>query len=126
MMSTYAFAAAAFVVGVTFLVHVFVGGRLYIRALLASDIAPNLKWMAYMTWHVGSVAFLVIGAGFAAAAASPDLNVLALGASVLAGSFALVAMATAIKGRMPFTRFPVIPLFGLAALLGAIGLFAPI
>lgn len=122
MIASYFFLAAALAVFATILVHVLIGGRLYVRPLLAADLPDPLKWMGYMTWHVGTAAFVLICAGFAAAAVSPAHTILALAATLLTGSFVLVAVGTSLRSGLPFQRFPVIPLFGVVTLLGAAGL----
>ena len=121
MTSTF-YWAAAIGVAITIGVHLVIGGKLYVRALLAADIPDRMKWMAYMTWHIGTISFVVILAGFVSTALSPDRTEFALGATLLTSGYVATAVFAALKGKAPLKNFPVIFLFGIVSALGFAGL----
>ena len=67
-MEVWFFGAAALITVIATCVHVFLGGRQFVRPLLATDLPPDLKWMAYFMWHVATVSVGATGVVFGLAA----------------------------------------------------------
>lgn len=103
------------------LLHVFVGGRLFVRPLLAYDIPPEHKWLAYFVWHVGTLAPGFLTAGFLAAALLPERSDYAAIAAVFAGLLALTALWTSFRARRSPIAIPAFPVFSAVCLLGLAG-----
>lgn len=116
------FWAAGAVVAVTFFVHMVLGGRLFIRPVLESDVPESRKWMTYYTWHSVSVVFVFMAAAFVVAALNPARADYALIATGLAAALVLMAFFVCIKGGVSPRSFPAIPLFTVVTALGAAGL----
>ena len=74
MMQVWLFGTAAAINALAMLVHVVLGGRTFVRPLLASDLAPETTWMAYFMWHVATVSVAATAILFALAAASDFLD----------------------------------------------------
>ena len=121
-MSTICFWAAAGVVAATIILHVVYGGRRYVRPMLASELGPFLKWLSYAMWHVGTVASITLGVGFALAAMDPVRTDYAMAATLTAAGFVLVAAYAGIRSGLGLFSFPVVPLFGIVTALGAAAL----
>ena len=68
MMQVWLFGTAAAINALAMLVHVVLGGRTFVRPLLASDLAPETTWMAYFMWHVATVSVAATAILFALAA----------------------------------------------------------
>ncbi|MEM7661279.1 MAG: hypothetical protein AAF292_03445 [Pseudomonadota bacterium] len=121
-MSTICFWAASGVVAVTIVLHVVFGGIRYVRPLLASELDPFIKWLSYTMWHVGTVATITIGVGFAAAAMDPSRTDYAIAATLTAAGFVIVAAYAGIRSGLGIFSIPVVPLFGIVTALGVTGL----
>ena len=67
-MQVWFFGAASLVNALALCVHVFAGGRQFVRPLLASSLEPEIRWMAYFMWHVATVAVGATAILFAIAA----------------------------------------------------------
>ena len=121
-MSTIGFWGAALVSLLAILVHLFAGGRLFVRPFLAQDIPDNQKWMAYYMWHVTTLVGVFLVAGFATAALRPAHA--DYGAIATAGAAGLVLTAgfVCLKAGASPRRFPAIFLFSLVTAFGLLGL----
>lgn len=86
-----AFASAALVSFVWFLVHLFIGGKQVARPLLDSDLDPMVLQTQYLCWHLTSATIAIMAILFAMAVwlATPAYGVAGL---VLAAGFALVGI----------------------------------
>ncbi|MGP1276179.1 MAG: hypothetical protein ACQRW7_12250 [Caulobacterales bacterium] len=116
------FLAAGIVSLAGMLLHVLVGGRLFVRPLLAYDIPPEHNWLAYFVWHVGTVAPGLLSAGFLAAAFLPHRSDYAVIAATFAGLLALTALWTSVRSRRSPMAIPAFPVFSAVCLLGLGGL----
>lgn len=103
-------------------IHVFAGGPRVVRPLLAIDTDPQIKWLSYLMWHLGTVTTLFIAAGFVTAVIRPARLDYAWIATLGAASFVAVAVYVVIKSGLPVRRIPVIPMFSLVTLLGLLGI----
>jgi hypothetical protein len=115
------FLFAATMVCLALLVHVFVGGRLFVRALLADDIPAPQKWMAYYMWHAATFGFVFVAAGFFAAAWTTEHIDYGVIATAYSACFVALALVVCFKGKRSIRTFPAIPLFSLVTLLGLAG-----
>ena len=122
MINTILLCAAALLAASTAVLHVFAGGVRVVRPLLAIDTDPQIKWLSYLMWHIGTVTTLFIAAGFATAAVFPARFDYAWIATIGAASFVAVALFVVIKSGLPARRIPVIPMFSLVTVLGALGI----
>lgn len=122
MINTIFLSAAASLAALTAVIHVFAGGPRVVRPLLAIDTDPQIKWLSYLMWHIGTVTTLFIAAGFATAVIHPARLDYAWIATLGAASFVAVAFLVVIKSGLPVRRIPVIPMFSLVTLLGVLGI----
>ncbi|MEM7637920.1 MAG: hypothetical protein AAF269_02565 [Pseudomonadota bacterium] len=122
MINTIFLSAAALLAALTAAIHVFAGGPRVVRPLLAIDTDPQIKWLSYLMWHLGTVTTLFIAAGFATAIILPARLDYAWIAMLGAASFVAVAVFVVIKSGLSVRRIPVIPMFSLVTLLGALGI----
>ncbi len=58
-MSNWPIFTSGLLAGITFLIHLFAGGKDVARPLLDSDIATEVKLTLYACWHLVSVALLL-------------------------------------------------------------------
>lgn len=114
--------AAGLVTSVGVFVHVVLGGKMFVRPFLANDIPNEHKWMAYLVWHVASVAFVFMTVGFIAAATLPGRADYAVIATAFAGFLVVTALMVCWKSGLSPRNFPAIPLFSVVTTLGLIGL----
>lgn len=104
---------------ITFGVHLFVGGVYVARPLLVDQTLPRAsKWLNYYCWHVTSVFILVLGGAFAYSTRRPEHPDLAVFASALALTLAILSAIVAAMGHIHPLRFPSTALFALTAILG--------
>jgi hypothetical protein len=122
MQETVLWAASA-VMLTTFLTHTFIGGMHAARPLLADNGLPRAsKWLNYYCWHVTTLTILGLTGAFVYTAVRPDRPELAVLATTLSASFALLSAAVAIKGGLHPLRFPSTSLFTVTAVLGTAAL----
>lgn len=117
-----AFASAALVSFVWFLVHLFVGGKEVARPLLASDTDPLVLQTLYLCWHLTSVTIAIMAILFAMAAwlATPAYGVAGL---IVAAGFALVGIGVVPLRGWSYKIVPQGWLFVPVVALAAIGLW---
>ncbi|MEP0643314.1 hypothetical protein [Parasphingorhabdus sp.] len=122
MNATLFFWAAALICYLTVLIHIFAGGRVFVRPFMAVEMEPNLKWMAYYSWHIATIVIAVVALGYTTAAIWSERLAYAIISTGIA--FSLIALATgvSVKAKLPLRTFPIIPLFGLVVLLGLAGI----
>jgi len=106
------------------LVHVFIGGKLFVRPFLKNDIPDEQKWLAYFVWHVGTLAPGFLAAGFLAAAWLPARSDYAAIAVAFAALLVVTASWVSFKGKRPLLSIPAIPIFGSVSVIGLIGLLS--
>ncbi len=116
------FATAAVLSLITFGVHTFIGGKYVARPLLASTGLPKASlWLNYFTWHMATVILLLMTAGFAWAATSPDHFDVAVLLMGMAAVFSPLCVWVALKGGIAPWRFPASWLFLLILAAGLWG-----
>jgi predicted ferric reductase len=87
------------------------------------EMEPDLKWMAYYSWHIATIIIAVVALGYTAAAiwsARLDYAIVSTG---IAFSLVALAIGVAVKAKLPLRTFPIIPLFGLVVVLGLAGIW---
>lgn len=108
---------AATLSAITFVVHVFVGGRYVARPLLDDRSLPRAsKWLNYYCWHIVSLLIAAMTLAFAAFAlgwASADLTIFLAALSFL---LSLLSIGVALTGGIRPWRFPSTTLFMLIAI----------
>ena len=120
-MEVWFFGAAALITVIATCVHVFLGGRQFVRPLLATDLPPDLKWMAYFMWHVATVSVGATGVVFGLAATGhAGFGLFGVG---FAAAIGLLGMGVAVKSGLGPGAFPIIFLNTLIVALGLTGVF---
>lgn len=108
-----------------FFLHVFAGGRMFVRPLLAdAHLAPEVKWLSYVSWHVTSILLLGSAVAFAYTAKHPGERALAVFATSMHAAVVALCLVVGVRLDPIMLRLPAIYLFGLIALLGAAGVTA--
>ena len=113
---------AAVAASATRLAHVFVGGRLFARPLLASSLASLVKYTTCYCWHLVTAALALMAGGFWAALVA-EARPAALAATALAGAFLIVSVAQNLAMRFSFARHPQGVFLLIISALGAASLF---
>ena len=112
-------AAAALSIGAV-VAHVIVGGRTFVRPLLASELPPQQLWTAYFAWHVATLTFSLVAVGFVAGAVSADLSAAATLSTVVAIAITLIGLLICIRARLsPLTFAPVL-VYSVVAVFGVL------
>jgi hypothetical protein len=112
--------AAAAVAVVALVMHLVVGGRTFVRPLLAAELPSSLRWTAYFAWHSGTILFALIAAGFVAGATTTAWGAYAALAASAAVAVAVVGLLVCARARIsPLTFAPVL-LFGAVAAVGVV------
>jgi hypothetical protein len=114
--------AAGLAASATCLVHVFLGGRLFARPLLASDLRPPVKHTMYFCWHLVTASLAVMAGAYFRAAFSAEAQAAAIFATALAGAFLIVSATQSIAMRLPFAKHPQGAFFLVVTALGSAGL----
>ncbi|MCJ7453545.1 MAG: hypothetical protein MUO39_13880 [Steroidobacteraceae bacterium] len=125
MMPTLLFLSACAVSGLGFLGHAFGSGKLFVRPLLdAPTLSPQVKWLAYCSWHAVSVLLLGFTIAFGYVATYRESLEIAVFATAMSAAFALVVVSVAIRHDSVMFRLPALYLFSVIALLGLAGVAA--
>jgi len=104
---------------VTFIVHTFIGGPRVAKPLLENkDLPKASKWLNYYTWHITTIFTFLMGGAYAYVALHPKHPELIIFLTILTGSFSLLSIAVALKGKINPFRFPSTSLFAIVCLLG--------
>jgi len=119
---TIAFSAAAAASAATLAAHVMLGGRLFARPLLRSDMRSPVKHTLYFCWHLVSAALGVMTVAFVWAALQPEARPAALVGLGLAATFMLVNVAQNLAMQLSFRVHPQGAFFLVITVLGATGL----
>ncbi|MBL4620750.1 MAG: hypothetical protein JKX88_11710 [Marinicaulis sp.] len=115
---------AAGLAGVTFVIHVFAGGKVAARPLLAdASLPPESKWLNYYCWHITSVMIAFVCAAFIWLGASHPQPPMVILLSSLTASLALLSVGVALKGGVHPLRLPSTTLFAAISALGWAALF---
>ncbi|MBS0294836.1 MAG: hypothetical protein JSR45_00905 [Proteobacteria bacterium] len=94
------YAVAAAVSLLAFGIHVFIGGRLMARPLLATDLPQQAKWLLYLCFHLVSLMVLTMTAVFAWAAVSFLGRPAAMVLTGVAFAATLLCVFVSLRGRL--------------------------
>ena len=115
-------AAAIAMVGAIF--HGYVGGRLYMKNIRESQVAPLTQSLSLVSWQMFTVLLLVSAITFIVVAWKPHLALMAvplMGANALGACLFLVL---SLMGHSALIKLPGLYLMGLTALLSWLGIAA--
>ena len=105
------------------LLHLFAGGKIAARPLLADEKFNHIaKYTLWYAWHTVTLALFGVGVMLLVAAFAPQQTALAIAAVLLVASVFLLSLAMIIKFRLKFFQFPQWLLFLPVLVLGIIGL----
>ena len=104
----------------TFLLHMIPGAKANVPPLLASDMKPQPKFTNYYCWEIVSITILALAVFFGLAALYPTAWELGLAATLLSGSFALLSLFVAYKGKVSIWLLPQWIFFGVICIAGAL------
>jgi len=102
--------------------HEALGAPKALAPLAETDLPADVIWLHHFSWHVGTVAVLVMAGLFVTAARSPAARPLALVATLMSAGFAALAIALAVFGNSVLWTTPAPYPWTLIALLGGVGL----
>lgn len=114
--------AAAFAALGTCAAHVLLGGRLFARPLLASDLRSSVKHTNYYCWHLVTAALALMAGAFTWAAFAPEARAAAIVAMAMAAAFLLVNVAENVGLKLSFARHPQGAFFAIVTGLAIAGL----
>lgn len=81
------------------LAHVFLGGAAVVPAWLGTPELPEkAAWLAYFSWHVGTVAMGLCALAYMYAAIKPGQKGLAIFVNLMLTGFAAVGLTMALRG----------------------------
>ncbi|PSM48922.1 hypothetical protein C7Y66_12155 [Chroococcidiopsis sp. CCALA 051] len=124
VMNWFLFAAAVISL-ITFLAHLFWGGREVVIPLLdASDLQEIPKLTMYYCWHIVTIALLFLTCTYAWAALLPTNIPLALAATSISAACALLNVGLITLRRLKPLDYPQWVFFIPITLLGFLGLFS--
>jgi hypothetical protein len=115
-------AAAIAMLGAIF--HGYVGGRLYMKNIRESQVAPLTQSLSLVSWQMFTVLLLVSAITFIVVAWQPHLALMAvplMGANALGACLFLVL---SLMGHSALIKLPGLYLMGLTALLSWLGIAA--
>lgn len=116
------FLAAAVLMGVVALVHIFPGGKEGIKPLMQSeDMDRQAKMTLYYAWHLVTAGLIASTLVFLAAALRPEWVAIGWAAGLMVLVFALVSLVQTIAFRLPLTMVPQWMIFGPIAALALWG-----
>jgi len=105
------------------LAHVFLGGPVVVDPLFSStDLPATASWLAYFTWHDGTVALPICAVAFALAARRPGQLGVAVFAAAIVSGIGLLGLGTALLGGAPLWDTPAPYAFNLIGVLAWAGI----
>jgi hypothetical protein len=107
----------------TCLAHVFLGGKLFARPLLASSLRSPVTHTIYYCWHLVTAVLVLMAAAFFWAAFAHEAGAAALMATALAGAFPIVSIAQNLIVGLSFATHPQSAFSLIISALGAASLF---
>jgi len=105
----YAVAAAVSLLALG--IHVFVGGRLMVRPLLATDLPRQAKWLLYLCFHLASLMVLTMAIVFGWAALSFLGRPAAMVLTGVAFGAMLLSLFVSLRGRLALQLNPPVFLY---------------
>ena len=112
---------AALLAFAVLLAHEFAGAPMVLPPLSAANLPDEIVWLHHFSWHVGSIAIFAMIALFVYPALRPSPPFMAMVASAMSLSFALLAVGLAIWGSASVWSTPAPYVWWPIALLGGIG-----
>ena len=102
--------------------HGYVGGKIYLGHIKASDLMPLTQSLSVVSWQMFTVLLLVSGATLVCVAMKPTLAILAYPVLVANALGALLFLLLGAMGHGRLLKLPGMYLMGLTALLGWLGI----
>ncbi|MEM6652245.1 MAG: hypothetical protein AAGA72_06985 [Pseudomonadota bacterium] len=122
-LSSFLFSGAAGVSVLGAVAHELVGAPKVLGPLADTNLPADVIWLHHFSWHVGTVAVLVMAALFLAAARTPSGRPLALFACLMSTGFAALGIGLAVFASAVLWTTPAPYPWTLVAGLGWLGLF---
>lgn len=113
--------AAAVVALAGALFHGYVGGKIYMGHINASDLPPLAQSLSLVSWHMFTVFLLVSGATLICVAMKPDLALLSYPILLANALGAALFLLLGVMGHGRLLKLPGLYLMSLTALLGWLG-----
>lgn len=102
--------------------HEVLGSPKVLAPLAASNLPSDVIWLHHFSWHVGTVAVLIMAALFIAATRSEHRRVLAVFATIMSAGFAGLAIGLALFGDPIVWSTPAPYPWTIITVLGVVGL----
>ena len=113
--------AAAVVALAGALFHGYVGGKIYMGHINASDLMPLTQSLSLVSWHMFTVFLLVSGATLICVAKKPDLALLSYPILLANALGAVLFLLLGVAGHGRLLKLPGLYLMSMTALLGWLG-----
>jgi hypothetical protein len=92
-------------------IHVFIGGKLMVRPLLAAELPQQAKWLLYLCFHLATLMVLTMTAVFGWAAVSFLGRPAAMVLTGVAFGAMLLSAFVGLRGRLALTLNPPVFLY---------------
>ena len=103
------------------LFHGYVGGKIYMGHVNASDLMPLTQSLSLVSWHMFTVFLLVSGATLICVAMKPDLALLSYPILLANALGAALFLLIGVMGHGRLLKLPGLYLMSMTALLGWLG-----
>ena len=103
------------------LFHGYVGGKIYMGHVNASDLMPLTQSLSLVSWHMFTVFLLVSGAALICVAMKPDLALLSYPILLANALGAALFLLLGVMGHGRLLKLPGLYLMSMTALLGWLG-----
>ena len=103
------------------LFHGYVGGKIYMGHINASDLMPLTQSLSLVSWHMFTVFLLVSGATLICVAMKPDLALLSYPILLANALGAALFLLLGVMGHGRLLKLPGLYLMSMTALLGWFG-----
>ena len=103
------------------LFHGYVGGKIYMGHVNASDLMPLTQSLSLVSWHMFTVLLLVSSATLVCVAMKPDLALLSYPILLANAVGAVLFLLLGVMGHARLLRLPGLYLMSMTALLGWLG-----
>ena len=113
--------AAAVVALAGALFHGYVGGKIYLSHINASDLMPLTQSLSLVSWHMFTIFLLVSGATLICVAMKPDLALLSYPILLANALGAALFLLLGVMGHGRLLGLPGLYLMSMTALLGWLG-----
>ncbi|MEL7112820.1 MAG: hypothetical protein AAFZ74_05365 [Pseudomonadota bacterium] len=103
--------------------HEIVGAPKVLEPLAQSGLPQDVIWLHHFSWHVGTVAVLIMAGMFIAASRSPAGRILGVFATAMSAGFAALGIGLALLGDEVLWTTPAPYPWTLIALIGVVAVF---